>query len=223
MFGTLKTLILGEAARAENAVREAYSVELIEQKIREAQAGLKAAKVSLAGLIQRKRREAEQVSALESRISDMEDRVRAALEAGSEKLAREGAAAIAQMETERDTRVATLSTLEARALRLEGSVEAAHRRINDLKQGALAARAVKREQSLQRRLGHTGGATTGAMEEAEELIAQVMGADDPFERSEILRDIDASLRHEDVETRLGDAGFGAKMKTTADDVLARFT
>ncbi len=221
MFGTIRTLILGANARAEEKVRDIYSVELIEQKIREAQVGLKAAKVSLAGLIQRQRREAEHVANLEARTIDMERRVKDALDADRESLAKEGAMAIAQMENELTLRRDTLRKLETRVMRLEGSVETAHRRMEDLKQGAMAARALKREQEMQVRLGHTGDGMGGAMEEAEALIGRVMGADDPFEKSEILRGIEQGLTHEDLEGRMSDAGFGGKTRTTADDVLAR--
>ena len=156
MFGTIRTLILGANARAEEQFRDIYSIELIEQKIREAQSGLKAAKVSLAGLIQRQRREADHVARLDARVSDMEMRVRDALKANKDALAKEGAAAIAQMENELNMRRETLRRLETRVLRLESSVEKAHRRMEDLKQGAIAARALRREQEMQVRLGHTG-------------------------------------------------------------------
>jgi len=53
MFGTLKTIMTGANARAEERVRDTYAIELIEQKIREANASLQAAKGTLASLIQR--------------------------------------------------------------------------------------------------------------------------------------------------------------------------
>ncbi|MEP1537232.1 MAG: PspA/IM30 family protein [Paracoccaceae bacterium] len=221
MFGTIRALILGANARAEEQVRDIYSIELIEQKIREAQSGLKAAKVSLAGLIQRQRREADHVIKLEGRVIDMEMRVRDALKAEKDALAKEGATAIAQMENELTMRRETLRKLETRVMRLDSSVEKAHRRMEDLKQGAIAARALRREQEMQVRLGHSGDGMGGAMEEAESLIGRVMGADDPFEKSEILRDIEQGLSHENLEDRMSDAGFGGKTRTTADDILAR--
>ncbi len=67
MFGTLKTLIVGANARAEEQVRDVYAIELIDQKVREASANLKAAKVALAGLIQRERGELRQIETLEGR------------------------------------------------------------------------------------------------------------------------------------------------------------
>ena len=57
MLTTMRTLFLGASARAEEQVRDHFSIELIDQKVREAQAQLKAAKVGLASLIQRKRSE----------------------------------------------------------------------------------------------------------------------------------------------------------------------
>ena len=221
MFSTLRTLIIGANVRAEERVRDIYSIELIEQKIREATHGLKAAKVSLAGLMQRQRAEERQVAALEERVADLEVRAKEAIEADRVDLAQEAATAIAAMENELTMRRETLRRLEARVVRLEGSVAAAHRRLEDLKQGAIAAKAIKREQQMQMRLGHTGDGMGGAMEEAESLIQRVMGADDPFERSEILREIDRGLNHEDVADRMAAEGIGAATKTTAADVLAR--
>lgn len=54
MFSTLRTLIDGTNARANDRLKDVYAVELIEQRIREAEANLSAAKVTLATLIQRK-------------------------------------------------------------------------------------------------------------------------------------------------------------------------
>lgn len=221
MFNTLKTLIAGANARAEERVRDVYSVELIEQKIREATHGLKGAKVTLAGLIQRKRGELRQIETLVERVADLEGRAKEALEVGREDLAHEAAQAIASMENELMLRNQTVERLEARVVRLEGSVAAAHRRLEDLKQGAIAARALKREQAMQIKLGHTGDGMGGAMEEAEGLIQRVMGADDPFERSEILRDINKGLNNEDVADRMASEGIGKATKSTAADVLAR--
>ncbi len=59
------------------------------------------------------------------------------------------------------------------------------------------------------------------MAEAEELIAGVLGRDDPFEQSQILAEIDRGLNRTDVADRLAEQGFGKPVKTTAADVLAR--
>jgi len=220
MFRTLKTLFDGANARAEERVRETYSIELIDQKIREGTQGLKAAKATLAGITQRQRSEERQVAGLEQRISDLEARAREALKADREDLAGEAAEAIAQLENERDQRRATAQKLEARAIRLRASVEAVNRRIMDLRQGAIAARAARSEAGVHRGLTRTL-AGQDALSEAEELIAGVMTEDDPFEQSQILAEIDAGLDKRDVADRMADAGFGAATKASRDSVLDR--
>lgn len=222
MLGTLRTLIAGANAHAEEHVRDVYSIDLIEQKIREATSSLKAAKVSLAGLIQRKRAEERQLDALQDRITDLIARTQTAVTAGEDSLATEAARAIATLENERATRRDTIAQLESRTMRLETSVEAAHRRLTDLKQGAIAAKAIKREQQIQSKLGNAGSTATSAMAEAEDLIAGVMQRDDPFERFEILAEIDAGLNHDSIADRMAAQGLGPSTKTTAADVLARF-
>ncbi|OBY28017.1 PspA/IM30 family protein [Leisingera sp. JC1] len=220
MFNTLKTLITGANARAEEQLRETYSIELISQKIREADANLKAAKLTLASLIQRQRAEQRQVDTLEERIRDLMSRAGEALEGGREDLARSAAQAVADMENELAVRRQTLDRLDTRILQLRQSVETASRRITDLKQGAIAARATRREQDLQRRLHrHTGGDSPA--EEAEALIRDVLQRDDPFEQGEILREIDGELSRTTIADDLADAGFGPRSRSTAADVLSR--
>ena len=222
MFGTLKTLINGANARAEERVRAAYAVELIDQKIRDAGEGVRLAKMTLASLIQRQRGEDRQITVLADRVADLTLRAREAIAAGRDDMAAEAAEAIAVMENELALRRETHARLEARVLRLQSSVQTATRRMIDLKQGAVAARALSDEQRLQARL-NTTLAGTSPMAEAEDLIAGVLGRDDPFEQSEILADIDRGLSRADVADRLAAEGFGRPTKTTAADVLKRLT
>ncbi len=220
MLGTLKTLMIGANARAEENLRDHYAIELIDQKIREATESLKAAKYALASLMQRERAETRQVEMLETRVADLMTRAKEALDNDREDLAQEAAAAIAQMENELTLRRETLRRLETRILQLRQAVEAAHRRIIDLKQGAVAARAARKEQDVQRRLNRHV-AKDSAFDEAEELIARVLKRNDPFEQSQILKEIDSGLEQADVADRLAEAGFGAASKTTVADVLNR--
>ncbi|WP_050603281.1 PspA/IM30 family protein [Ruegeria sp. 6PALISEP08] len=220
MFNTLKTLMSGANARAEDRLRDNFSIELIDQKIREADQNLKAAKLTLASLTQKQRGESRQIETLQTRIEDLMERARQALEDDQQDLVQSAAQAVADLENELALRQQTVDRLEARILQLRHSVQTANRRILDLKQGAITARAVKREQGLQKRLNrHVGG--TSPAEEAEELIARVMTQADPFEQSEILREIDAGLDHSTVAQRMEEAGYGPKTRSSAADVLSR--
>ena len=220
MFSTLKTLMDGASARTEDRLKDAYAVELIEQRIREAEGNLSAAKVTLASLIQRKRSELKLVGALDGRIGDLTNRATEALEAGRDDLAAQAANAIAEMENERALRQSTIDALETRTGQLQLSVEAAHRRIVDLKQGAITARAVRREQKVQARLSKTVSGSSAA-DEAEALIRRVVDQDDPFEQSEILGEIDRGLSGQNIAGRLEEAGFGPATKSTGASVLER--
>lgn len=221
MFRIVDTLLRGASARAAEAVEDQFAVELIDQKIRDAQAGFRAAKMTLAGLMQRQKVEGRALEALGTRIADLEDRAAQALEADREGLAREAAGAIADLENERTTRRRTLDALDARVERLRHSLDRANRRIIDLKQGAISARAIDRERRAQRTLGRAIGSGSSHIEEAEALVARVMGADDPFEHDEILREIETGLDHSDIAERMAGEGFGKAMKTDADEVLNR--
>ena len=220
MFKTLATLINGQNARAEDRVRDAFAIELIDQKIRESENSLRAAKATLASLIQRQRSEEKQHAALKTRISDLTKRAKEALDNDREDMAAEAARAIANMENELTVRTETLDRLDQKVMRLRTSIESGHRRIIDLKQGAIQARAVRREQNIQMHMTKTG-INQGSVEEAEELISRVLGKDDPFERTEILADINRDLDGGSLTDRMADAGFGSATRATADDVLAR--
>jgi phage shock protein A len=220
MFKTLATLINGQNARAEDRVRDAFAIELIDQKIRESENSLRAAKATLASLIQRQRSEEKQHSTLKVRINDLTKRAKEALDNEREDMAAEAARAIANMENELTVRVETLDRLDQKVVRLRTSIESGHRRIIDLKQGAIQARAVRREQNIQMQMVKTG-VQSGSVEEAEELISRVIGQDDPFERTEILADINRDLDGGTITDRMADAGFGGATRATADDVLAR--
>lgn len=220
MFATLKTLIAGEAARTEEKVRDRYAIELIDQKIREAEANLAAAKQTLAALIQRKRSEERMLAGLGTRLDDLTARATEALKGGREDLAETAAATIAELENERTVRQATLDRLEARVIQLKGTVEAAHRRIVDLKQGAITARAIRREQTMQTRLNRTLAGPSAA-DEAEALIGRVVQADDPFEQGQILQEIDQGLTGQGIAETLAENGFGPATKSTGAAVLDR--
>ncbi len=220
MIGTIRTLVLGMNARAEEAVRDAYSVELIDQKIRESNENLKAAKMTLASLIQRQRKEESQIALLEDRASDFMEKAKSALADGRGDLAGDAAQAVADMENELTVRRDTSHRLDRQIMRLRSSVESAHRRIVDLKQGAIAAKAVTREHRIQGQLNKSLSADS-PMDEAAALIERALGQDDPLEQSQILQEIDQRLNHDDIGQRLEDAGFGKPNKTRASDILNR--
>jgi phage shock protein A len=220
MLNVLKTLFSGASARADEALTDVFAIDLIEQKIREAEASLNAAKNTLASLIIRKRNEDRHFSRLDAQIKDLEGRATLALSAGNDDLARDAAGAIADLINERSVRQETVDQLAQRVLRTEAAVAKANRRIIDLRQGMISARAIDAERKAQKSLNRSIG-NTSSIREAEALINRVMNFDDPLEQSDVLDQIDAGLDGTAVRDRLANAGFGDRQKTSAEDVLAR--
>lgn len=220
MFRTVATLARAAVFQSGESLKDRYPTELINQKIRESQANLAIAKTTLASLIVRHRNESRALERLLAQIRDLEDRTRSAMNVGRNELAEDGAAAIAELEEERDRRTETLDTLARRIARIRLSVEKAHRRIVGLRQGAAAAEAIVAERAAQKRISRSIGATT-SFAEAEELIARVVGQSDPFEEAAVLEEIDGELDGAGAARRLGEAGFGKPARRRPADVLAR--
>ena len=220
MFELFSTLVRGANARANERATDHFAIDLIQQRIREADAGVEAAKRTLASLIMRQRQEKRSLTQLQARKTNLEERARAALADNKEDLARDAAEAIADLENEETVRTETLARLNDRISRMQLSVEKAHRRVIDLRQSALAAEAIDMERKSQKRLNRSISQSS-AIHEAEKLIKRVTERDDPFEETEVLDEIEQSLTHEDVAERLANAGYGDKGKSSADDVLAR--
>lgn len=220
MIAMFRTLFNGAAAQAEERLESKYSIELIQQKIREASASVQNAKNVLVTLIQRQKVEQRQQADLQARIKTLTAQATKAIENDREDLASEAANTIAQMENEANVRAETLARLDARILRLRGSVEKMNRRLVDLRQGEIAARAIRKEHDAQRSLKSTIG-SVDSFADAERLIGKVMTEEDPYVQAEIMEEIDADLNGQSIETRLHDAGMGSSGKTSAADVLAR--
>ncbi|RWX63120.1 PspA/IM30 family protein [Mesorhizobium sp. M4B.F.Ca.ET.089.01.1.1] len=220
MLSLIRTLLDGAGAKAEDRLKDQFAVDLLAQRIRDAEAGLACAKQTLASLIVRQRAEQASLDQLDRRIADLETRTRSALAAGAEALAHDGASAIAELENEREVRRGTVRSLTEKTLRMRLSLEQAHRRIVDLNQGMISARAIDAEQKAQRRLNRSIG-RTASLNEAEALLARIRERGDPFEEASILDEIDAGLSQEAIRGKLEEAGHGPSTKVRAQDVLER--
>lgn len=220
MFKTLRTLIDGSAQRADTSMRDRYALELIDQKIREAEAAQRASKKTLAALILRHRTEQRMVTSLDTRIGDLMTRAGAALADGKQDMAEEAATVIADLENEKTIREETVNRLDGQCARLRAGIDAAARRLVDLRQGAIAASAVRAEQRAHRSLVSTQQGQSSAAE-AQDLIDRVLAGDDAAEEAEILREIDDATSPGRLADRMADAGFGVPTRVTPASVLAR--
>lgn len=220
MFKTIRAIVLGRQGRAEAALETANAAVIIEQKLREADAAHSAAKRALAALIVKIETEERALDALQLRLEDLTERTRAAMEAGSDDLARDAAAMVAQLENERSVREDTLGTSRLKAERMRLAIERTHRQLVDLRQGLITAQSVERER---RAMGHAQGSVSArsAIREGEAVLKRLLASEDPVGVDDALERIEDDLSGDSVVARMADAGFGAPLRTRAEDVLER--
>jgi phage shock protein A len=218
----LTTLMRGAAAEAEEAVREANAIRLLEQQLRDAAGALEHARRELACAMAHRASEARAVEALEVRIAELEASGAAAIAGAREDLASEVATVIAATEDELSARRTAVAGLDVEIVRLRQQADDGRRRLADLRRGlemARAQEALNRAGASGRRALATGA---GALREAEATLARIREShrksDDVAEAAAVL---DAEATGGDLKRRLDDAGFGPALKTRPADVLAR--
>jgi phage shock protein A len=220
MFSTLMTIVRGRNERARDQLESTHAVLILEQKIREAEQGHNTAKRSLATMIIRERNEARALTSLNTRITDLEARAMAALDAEMDALAQEAAGALADLESERDTRNRAVDKTRMSTQRLRLMIEKCQRRLIELRQGLHTARSMDAERISATALrGDIAGAA--ALVEGEAVLKRVLESADVVEELDILDQLNAELDGDDLVDRLAASGLGAPVRTRGEDVLSR--
>jgi len=220
MFSTLMTIVRGRSERARDQLESTHAVLILEQKIREAEQGHNTAKRSLATMIMRERNEARALTSLNTRITDLEARAMAALDAEMDALAQEAAGALADLESERDTRSRAVDKTRMSTQRLRLMIEKCQRRLIELRQGLHTARSLDAERTSATALrGDIAGAA--ALVEGEAVLKRVLESSDVVEELDILDQLNAELDGDDLVDRLAASGLGAPVRTRGEDVLSR--
>ena len=220
MFNVILTLIRGRAHDAEQAFIDRNAVPLLAQQIREAAAGIQSARRGVAVAVAQNEQESGRYASIVDRIADLEIRAVAALQKGSEDLAREAAEAIAQLEAERDASEKAQAQFNATIGKLKATVRAAEARLQELQRGERLARATEQTQKLTAACDENSGLAT--LDEAEETLVRLRAYQDRCEIvSSTMKAMDAASRQANVIEKLANAGFGAPIGPSADDVLSR--
>lgn len=147
------------------------------------------------------------------------DRARSALDKGLDDLAADSAEAIADMENELTRRTDTVDRLDRKISSLRLKVEKAQRRMIDLRQGAISAKAIRAEQNASKAVA--SALLDGPAKEAQDLIDAILGSENTDDLADIFEEIDEGLTHRTLEERLGANGCGTATKTSAANVLAK--
>jgi phage shock protein A len=222
MFKTVLTLFRGSVAAAGEELEDRTALLILDQQMRDAAAAVDRSKRTLALAIAGDQQEGCRLEAANARIADLEVRATAALEGGREDLAREAAQAIANLDADRDAAMTARTLFASEIARLKRHVANAEARITELDRGRRLARAAEAVRSLRRSGIEAAHPYESTLPEAENTLRRLrerqmeaQAADDA------LIEIDAASGPSATAEKLAEQGFGPRMKSTADDVLAR--
>ncbi|MGV1757102.1 PspA/IM30 family protein [Rhizobium sp. A22-96] len=220
MFNVILTLIRGRAHDAEQAFIDRNAVPLLAQQIRDAASAIQSARRAVAIAVAQNEQEKSQHAAIAGRIADLETRAVAALQKGSEELARQAAETIAQLEAERDASEKAQAQFTQTIDKLKATVRASEARLQELQRGERLARATAQTQKLSAACEDNSGLAT--LDDAEETLARLRAYQDRCQiAASAMKEMDAASRQTVIIEKLANAGFGAPLGPSADDVLAR--
>ena len=222
MFKTVFTLFRGSVAAAEEELQDRTALVILDQQMRDAAAAVDRSKRTLALAIAGDQQEGRRLDATNARIADLEVRASAALEGGREDLAREAAQAIANLEAERDAAMTARALFASEITRLKRHVGNAEARIAELDRGRRLAHASEAVRSLRRSGIEAARPYESTLPEAEATLKRLRERQMEIQAAdEALIEIDAAAGPSATAEKLAEQGFGPRMKSTADDVLAR--
>ena len=222
MFKTVLTLFRGSVAAAGEELGDRSALLILDQQIRDAGAAVERSKRTLALAIAGDQQEGRRLDATNARIADLETRATAALDGGREDLAREAAQAIANLEADRDAAMTARTLFASEISRMKRQVAGAEARITELDRGRRIARASEAVRGLRRCGIEAVRPYETTLPEAENTLKRLrerqmeaQAADEAFS------ELDAASGPLATAEKLAEQGFGPRLKTTADDVLAR--
>lgn len=219
MFKLISTLLRGKAHDAERAFADQNAIPLLAQQIRDAAQSIQSARRSVAVAIAQNEQEKLQHTKIVARIGDLETRACAALGKGDDGLAREAAEAIAYLETERDQSEKAQAQFVNAIDKLKGTVRLSETRLQELQRGERLARATHEAQKLDVAAADSHFAT---LDEAEETLGRLWVRQSQAEiTASALKAMETSSSPVGIIEKLANAGYGAPLHASADDVLAR--
>jgi phage shock protein A len=222
MFKTVFTLFRGTVAAAEEELQDRSALLILDQQMRDAASAVDRSKRTLALAIAGDQQEGRRLEATNSRIADLEARATATLEGGRDDLAREAAQAIANLEADRDAAMTARTLFGQEIERLKRHVANAEARLTELDRGRRIARASEAVRSLRRSGIEAARPYESTLPEAENTLRRLRERQMEAQvADEALIELNAGSGPLATAEKLAEQGFGPRMKSTADDVLAR--
>jgi len=222
MFKTVLTLFRGGIAVAGEELEDRTALVILDQQMRDAAAAVDRSKRTLALAIAQDQQEGRRLETTNSRIADLELRATAALDGGREDLAREAAQQIANLEADRDACMTARTLFAQEISRLKRHVANAEARLTELDRGRRIARASEAVRNLRRGGIEAARPYESTLPEAEATLKRLRERQiEAAAADEALIELDAASGPIATAEKLAEQGFGPRIKSTADDVLAR--
>jgi phage shock protein A len=222
MFKTVFTIFRGSVAAAGEELEDRTALLILDQQMRDAAAAVERSKRTLALAIAQDQQEGRRLEVTNARIADLEVRATAALDGGREDLAREAAQAIANLEADRDAAMTARALFASEITRLKRHVANAEARITELDRGRRIARASEAVRALRRGGIEAARPYECTLPEAEITLRRLRERQMEAQAAdEALIELDAASGPLATAEKLAEQGFGPRLKSTADDVLAR--
>lgn len=219
MFKQLSTLVRGKSHEAVEAVADRNAIVILRQQIRDCAESVAAARKAVAVASAQNELELAQQAKLKNRIEDLEKRAVVAMGQGKDDLARDAAETIALLEAERETSREAQHDFEREIGRLKRIVRDSEARLRELQRGQQLVSAVDKTQKL-RDIAPNAGMT--AMKDAEETLQRLQMRQKQIDATAAaMEEMARSGDPGSMSERLAEAGCGAPIKSSADDVLKR--
>ena len=222
MLKTLITLVRGRTSQIAEEVADQNALLILDQQMRDATGTLDRAKKALAVAIAQENQEDQRLDATHSRISDLETRAVAAIDAGRDDLATEAAETIAALEAERDASLTARALFATEIAKLKGHVLQQQMRLSQLERGRRIARAAEAVRVTRRGRIENASIFAGTLAEAESTLARLREHQVEADIAEAAFEaLDAATSPIAVAEKLSAEGFGPRLRPSAADVLAR--
>ena len=221
MLKMFLTFIRGGAAIAEERFADRNALVILDQQLRDAASTFERAKKALALAIGQDQQESMRLATGNARIADLELRVSAALVAGDDGLAREGAEAIASLEADRDAAASAQVLFAAEIVRLRRHVGQAQARIAELDGGRRLARASEAVRDIRRGRIDAGLPHEATLAEAEQTLKRLRERQVEAEAADLALDELDGAAAASITEKLAARGFGPRLRASAEDVLER--
>ncbi len=221
MIKQLFALFLGTANEATENFTDRHGLTILRQQINDSARAVQCARKAVAIAIAQNKQEEDQYRQIVSRLEDLEGRTIIALQKGKKKIAREAAETISLLEAERDTSKNAQARFQSEIDRLKSQVRTAETRLRELKRGHRIANVTDKTQRMR---GEGEVCVHSTLADAEKTLLRLQVRQNQIDSTaEAMVEMDEAGNSEQVIEKLAEAGCGASIKTSADDVLARLT